>query len=75
MILSNELPRFRDDTGVIATRRIVLETTESFEGPEDTKLLATLCEEPPGILNWAVEGWRELEKRGRFAPPVSEANE
>ena len=38
MILSNELPDFKDDTGVIATRFVILQTQVSFLGREDTDL-------------------------------------
>ena len=33
MILSNELPDFKDDTGVIATRFVILQTQVSFLRP------------------------------------------
>jgi putative DNA primase/helicase len=68
MILSNELPDFKDDTGVIATRFIILQTFVSFLGREDTDLEAKLCNELSGILNWALAGWRELAARGKFSP-------
>ena len=56
MILSNELPDFKDDTGVIATRFVILQTRVSFLGREDTELEAKLCGELSGILNWALGG-------------------
>ena len=69
MILSNELPDFKDDTGVIATRFVILQTQVSFLGREDTELESKLCEELSGILNWALIGWQRLAKRRKFAPP------
>jgi putative DNA primase/helicase len=76
MILSNELPDFKDDTGVIATRFIILETVVSFLGREDIELEDKLCGELSGILNWAVEGWGRLVERGKFeAPDGGELNE
>jgi len=69
MILSNELPDFKDDTGVIATRFVILQTLVSFLGREDTALEEKLCAELSGILNWALIGWQRLLARGRFAPP------
>jgi putative DNA primase/helicase len=69
MILSNELPDFKDDTGVIATRFVILQTVNSFLGREDTQLDATLGGELSGILNWALEGWPRLANRGKFIPP------
>lgn len=69
LILSNELPDFKDDTGVIATRFVILQTRQSFLGREDTGLEEKLCGELSGILNWALEGWQRLVERGKFAPP------
>ena len=69
MILSNELPDFKDDTGVIATRFVILQTQVSFLGREDTELETKLCAELSGILNWALVGWQRLAERRKFAPP------
>ena len=69
MILSNELPDLKDDTGVIATRFVILQMHRSFLGQEDPDLEDTLCEELSGILNWALEGWQRLAARGKFIPP------
>jgi len=69
LILSNELPDFKDDTGVIATRFIILQTLNSYLGREDTELEAKLRGELSGILNWALAGWHRLAQRGRFIPP------
>lgn len=76
MILSNELPDFKDDTGVIATRFVILQTINSYLGREDDKLDEKLCGELSGILNWALEGWLRLAERGKFvAPGDGELNE
>lgn len=76
MILSNELPDFKDDTGVIATRFVILQTRVSFLGREDTELEAKLCGELSGILNWALAGWQRLSERRKFnAPGNGELNE
>jgi len=76
MILSNELPDFKDDTGVIATRFVILQTLNSFLGREDPELTERLRAELSGILNWALEGWARLAKRGKFiAPGNGELNE
>lgn len=76
LILSNELPDFKDDTGVIATRFVILQTVNSYLGREDTGLEARLCGELSGILNWALAGWHRLAQRGRFtAPGDGELNE
>jgi putative DNA primase/helicase len=69
MILSNELPDFKDDTGVIATRFIILQMKVSFLGREDHGLEDKLSAELNGILNWAIAGWQRLAAQGKFLPP------
>lgn len=71
VILTNELPRIADASGALASRFIILLTKVSFYGREDLGLLDRLLPELPGILNWAVEGWRRLEERGHFVMPAS----
>lgn len=66
MILSNELPRFGDASGAIASRFLVARTTESFLGKEDKGLERRLHAELPGIFNWALEGLNKLTATGRF---------
>lgn len=66
MILSNELPRFGDASGAIASRFLVARTTESFLGKEDKGLEQRLHAELPGIFNWALEGLAALDATGRF---------
>lgn len=76
LILSNELPDFKDDTGVIATRFVILQTMNSFLGREDPELTERLRAELSGILNWALEGWARLTANGKFiAPGDGELNE
>jgi putative DNA primase/helicase len=74
MIFSNELPRLGDSSGALAGRMVVLRLRESFYGREDHGLTDRLLAELPGILLWAIEGWRRLRERGYFAQPAS-ANE
>ncbi|QDU67328.1 phage/plasmid primase, P4 family [Engelhardtia mirabilis] len=71
VIMTNELPRFSDASGALANRFVPLVMTESFLGREDHGLTARLLSELPGILNWAVEGWRRLRDRGHFVLPGS----
>jgi putative DNA primase/helicase len=56
MLISNELPRFPDASGAIATRFVVMQLEESFLGREDRGLDAKLRAELTGILTWALEG-------------------
>lgn len=69
--LTNELPRLSDASGALAGRFVILRTTQSFFGQEDPALTEKLLLELPGILNWAIEGWRRLRDRGRFVMPQS----
>jgi putative DNA primase/helicase len=69
VILTNELPSLNDGSGALAGRFMMLLLTESFFGREDTALTDKLLCELPGILNWAVEGYRRLHKRGYFVQP------
>jgi putative DNA primase/helicase len=64
LILSNELPRLADVSGALAGRFILLLLTETFYGREDLGLTGKLLTELPGILNWAVAGWRRLRNVG-----------
>jgi putative DNA primase/helicase len=73
VIMSNDLPRFKDASGALANRMLVLRMTQSFLGREDTGLGARLLAERPGILMWAIAGWKRLGDRGRFVQPASGA--
>lgn len=72
VMLMNELPHFRDASGALPGRFIVLKTMKNFRGREDTTLANRLLMELAGILNWAIEGWWRLQERGRFLQPDSE---
>lgn len=71
LLLTNVLPKFADASSALANRFVPLIMTRSFLGAEDVGLTNKLLEELPGILNWAVEGWRRLRERGHFLPPQS----
>ncbi len=69
--MTNELPRFNDSSGALASRFMILQMNRSFFGHEDPKLQEKLLREIPGILNWAIEGWKRLRERGHFVQPSS----
>ena len=71
MFLTNEFPRFSDASGALAGRFVILRLIESFYGREDIGLTKRLLNELPGILNWAIEGWKRLHERGHFVMPSS----
>lgn len=69
MLVSNELPRFSDSSGALASRFLILKTRRSFFGQEDTTLEERLIAELPSILNWALDGLESLDERGHFSQP------
>jgi putative DNA primase/helicase len=73
MFLSNELPRLSEASGALAGRFLILMLKKSFYGQECTDLTEQLCGELPGILLWALEGWKRLTARGKFVQPASGA--
>lgn len=73
VITTNELPNLQDSSEALAYRFIVLRLVESWLGREDRSLRRRLGAELPGILLWALEGWRRLRERGHFVQPPSAA--
>jgi putative DNA primase/helicase len=71
VILTNELPRLNDPSGALTGRMVLLRQTRSWYGHEDPHLTEKLLRELPGILLWAIEGWRRLRERGHFVQPAS----
>jgi putative DNA primase/helicase len=74
MIVSNELPLLGDASAAVVGRFIIVQTTRSFLGREDTGLTKTLMGEMPGILNWALDGLAQVGAQGMLSePPTSSA--
>jgi len=71
LILTNEIPRFTDASGALASRFVMLTTNVSFYGREDPLLTDKLLDEASGIFNWALAGLDRLQERGHFAQPAS----
>ncbi|GGF86071.1 hypothetical protein GCM10010924_12160 [Rhizobium wenxiniae] len=71
VIMSNEIPRLTDASGALVSRMIMLNMTKSFYGREDLTLKGRLAFELPGILNWAIAGYKRLIARGFFVTPKS----
>jgi putative DNA primase/helicase len=71
VMLSNELPKFRDASTAIATRMLILDLTESFYGREDHGLRGKLLPELPAILKWSLEGLDRLTDNDAFTTPQS----
>ena len=66
LVQTNTTLHFSDPSGTIATRFIPVLFKECFEGRENENLTAELLEELPGILNWAIEGWKRLRAKRKF---------
>jgi putative DNA primase/helicase len=71
MLLSNLAPRLSDSSGALASRILMLRVRKTFVGKEDRDLSTRLMTELPGILGWAIDGWRKLRASGRFDQPES----
>jgi P4 family phage/plasmid primase-like protien len=70
MLATNDLPRFNDRSQAI-WRRILLVPFDKViaEDKQIDTLADELKKELPGILNWAVEGLRNLNAASRFTVP------
>lgn len=71
MIMSNDVPVFRDASMALARRMMHIQFHQTFLGREDVHLGERLAGELPGILNWALAGLDRLTERGHFQPPAS----
>jgi putative DNA primase/helicase len=71
MFMTNELPRFGDASNALTGRFLILQMTKSFYGNEDKNLTEKLLADLPGILNWAIDGWKRLRERGHFIQPAA----
>lgn len=71
LLMSNDLPGFRDASGAIVSRLSIVKMTKSNLGNEDKGLFGRLVAELPSILNWALTGLDRLNERGRFKEPDS----
>lgn len=71
VVTVNELPHFSDSSGALAARLCILPFPTTFVGKEDRALGMVLAQEAPGILNWAVEGYKRLRQEGKFNVPNS----
>jgi putative DNA primase/helicase len=73
LILTNELPRFSDSSGALASRFVTTMLTKSFYGSENPRLTEELLAEASAIFNWALIGLDRLRERGYFITPTSAA--
>lgn len=69
----NTLPAFADNSQALERRVMILCFNRSFKDAPNTELTEQLIKEAPGIINWAVEGLRDLNQTNEFIiPGISE---
>lgn len=67
MVMSNEMPTFRDASLALAKRMLILNMRQSHYGNEDPQLKNKLEGELTGIFHWALEGLARLDaNKGEF---------
>lgn len=71
LIVSNDVPEFRDSSTALLNRLVVVCTQRHFLDREDVRLKEKLKPELPGILNWALGGHMELYANNTFMKPES----
>jgi putative DNA primase/helicase len=71
MLLTNEIPRFTDASGALASRFVILVLSNSFYGRENPRLTDELLTEASGIFNWCLASLDRLRERGRFRQPAT----
>jgi P4 family phage/plasmid primase-like protien len=76
---SNDAPEYPDDSDGIWRRLILLDMRRKIpKGEMRESIVHELLAEAPGILNWAIEGWRRVHRDHRItfiAEALSFANE
>src|SRR5204863_1048537 len=67
LLLSNEMPKLKDNSGALASRMIAFFTRVSFYGREDPHLFRNkIRPELPAILLWSLDGLRSMRARGHI---------
>jgi len=66
----NELPRVADANSGLFRRVKVVTFPALAENERDPEIKRAIETEGAGILNWALEGLRQLKKRGHFEVPA-----
>lgn len=67
VLAANIFPKITDHSSAFYNRLILIPLERIFKEEEQNKdLIDELSKELPGILNWTIEGLRQINKRGRF---------
>ena len=64
IVFANEVLKFYDDSGALASRFITWRMKQSFLGKEDPDLTDKLLAERPGILNMVLDALDEVRIKG-----------
>jgi putative DNA primase/helicase len=74
IISCNAMPNFKDPSGALANRMLLLNFNRSFAGREDTSLFEKkLQPEIEGICQWALEGLKRVRTEGWTIPKTMRA--
>ena len=67
----NFFPRFRDDSGALEDRTMILTFNNSHSGREDVTLKDELARQASEgkLINWALQGLKRLYTNGKFTVP------
>jgi len=65
------LPRFVDNAQALERRVNMLYFGRSFKDAPNVLLKEQLIKEVPGIINWAIEGLRDLKQTNKFIVPAT----
>ena len=66
----NEKPRVADPNNGIFRRVHIINIPPIDDADKDVTLKPRIQLEGPGILNWCLEGWERLTRRGYFVKPL-----
>lgn len=70
MVSTNQLPQFADKSMGLWRRLLFVPFENSYpEHRQNPNLAEELSEELPGIINWAIDGLKKLQRTGRFIQP------
>lgn len=70
-IAANQLVDLPDPSGALSGRLLIFPFRTSFSGREDVTLTDTLQREIAGIVNWALDGLRDLRRHGFLLQPAA----
>lgn len=69
VMATNGIPNFAEASEAMVNRILFVRFSKSFAGKEDRTLDQKFSRELSGILNWALDGYARLVKRGYFVQP------